>query len=128
MDFSSNNIANAKQLKHVVDHMLLEKKIAPDEYENYLITDDWDNVMTLKEYNDNLSKIDSKYKWFYYGQKVDKNRKGQKGMVLCTKVNLDLNVWEEIGILTKNYDNLNANRSYNKNYNNYKKKDGKKYN
>lgn len=97
MDFSSNNIANAKQLKHVVDHMLLEKKISPEDYNLYTLTDEWGVQMTLEEYNRGVKHE----KWFYYGQKVDKNRKGSKGMVLCTRVNLDLNVWEEIGILTR---------------------------
>lgn len=100
MDFSSNNIANAKQLKHVVDHMILEKKIEPIDYNTYNIVDEWGTEMTLEEYNKHDK---SGIAWLYYGQKVDKNRGGGKGMVLCSQVNLDLNVWQEIGILTKDY-------------------------
>jgi replicative DNA helicase len=111
--FSSNNIANAKQLKHVVDHMILEKRIEPNEYNTYNIVDEWGIEMTLEEYNKHDK---NNIKWFYYGQKVDKNRGGGKGMVLCSQVNLDLNVWKEIGIITKDISNNKNNnkRYYNK--------------
>jgi hypothetical protein len=85
-DFSSNNIANAKQLKHVVDGLILEKKLQKSEYSNYMYIDDWGQEIELD--NDLV----------YYGQKVDKNRAGAKGMVLMTVVDLDLNTWKEIGL------------------------------
>lgn len=89
-DFSSNNIANAKQLKHVVDHLILEKKIDKTEYSNYAIVNkDWGGEQCL-----NKDKV-------YYGQKIDKNRAGAKGMVLATEVDLDLNTWKEVGFLIK---------------------------
>jgi len=84
-DFSSNNIANAKQIKHVVDGLFLEKKIQKSEYSNYRYIDDWEQEMEL---DNNKS---------YYGAKVDKNRAGGKGMVLMVEVDLDLNTWKEIG-------------------------------
>lgn len=90
MDFSSNNIANAKQLKHVVDHMILEKRLYPEEYEKYSYVDEWEQTdMPLDKTK------------MYYGQKVDKNRAGSKGMVLLTEVNLDYNTWKEVGILQR---------------------------
>lgn len=90
-DFSSNNIANAKQLKHVVDHLFLEKRLDYDEYYNYSIyNEDWGGEMPLQ--NNKL----------YYGLKLDKNRAGTKGQVLCHEVDLDLNVWKECGLLLKN--------------------------
>jgi replicative DNA helicase len=90
-DFSSNNIANAKQLKHVVDHMLLEKKIDRKEYSNYaIVNDEWGGQQPLNP------------KKTYYGQKVDKNRAGAKGMVLASEVDLDLNIWREVGYLVMN--------------------------
>lgn len=89
-EFSSNNIANAKQLKHVVDFLILEKKLYPDEYDKYEIyNEEWGGEMPLER-----NKV-------YYGQKIDKNRAGGKGMVLCTEVNLDTNVWTEVGTLER---------------------------
>jgi len=90
-DFSSNNIANAKQLKHVVDCMVLEKRIHIDDYSRYTFVDSW---------GQGERELDRKK--MYYGQKVDKNRGGGKGMVLLTEVDLDLNTWYEVGILKKN--------------------------
>jgi len=90
-DFSSNNIANAKQLKHVVDHLILEKKLHFDNYNKYLIqNEEWGGEMPLQK---NV---------VYYGQKIDKNRAGAKGMVLVQAVDLDLNTWKEVGFLIKN--------------------------
>jgi len=85
-DFSSNNIANAKQLKHVVDYLILEKKIQKSEYSNYRYIDDWGQEMEL----DNQKT--------YHMEKLDKNRSGAKGMVLVQEVDLDLNIWKEIGL------------------------------
>jgi replicative DNA helicase len=87
-DLTSMNIANAKQLKHVVDHLILEKRIDKSKYDNYLIKNEW-GEMPL-----NPNKI-------YYGQKIDKNRGGGKGMVLATEVDLDRNIWKEVGYLIR---------------------------
>jgi len=85
-DFSSNNIANAKQLKHVVDALFLNKKIQKSEYSNYRYIDDWGQELELDD------------KLVYYALKVDKNRSGAKGMVIFSVVDLDLNTWKEIGL------------------------------
>jgi hypothetical protein len=93
-DFSSNNIANAKQLKHVVDQMILEKKIDKTEYDDYaILNDEWGGTTPLDK-----NKV-------YYGQKIDKNRAGAKGMVLATMVDLDLNTWTEMGYLVRTSNN-----------------------
>lgn len=85
-DLSSNNIANAKQLKHVVDALVLEKKIPKSDYSKYAYNDlDWGEQELDKDF-------------VYYGQKIDKNRAGAKGMVIFTKVDLDYNTWEEVGL------------------------------
>lgn len=90
-DFSSMNIANAKQLKHVVDHMVLEKKIPLNLYDKYLIKSGDFGERPLDR-----NKV-------YYGQKIDKNRAGGKGMTLVTEVDLDLNTWVEVGYLIKSH-------------------------
>lgn len=90
-DLSSNNIANAKQLKHVVDHLVLERRIPLNQYDKYMIKSDEFGEKPLDK------------KKVYYGQKIDKNRAGGKGMTLVTEVDLDLNTWDEVGYLIRNY-------------------------
>lgn len=87
-DLNSNNIANAKQLYHVVDHMVLEKRLAPKDYDKYLIKNEWGTRPLDK------NKV-------YYGQKIAKNRGEGKGTVLVTEVDLDRNTWYELGFLIK---------------------------
>lgn len=87
-ELSSMNIANAKQLKHVVDHMILEKRIHHADYDKYIIKSSWGEIP-----------LDPKKT--YYGQKIDKNRGGAKGMTLVTEVDLDRNTWVELGYLVK---------------------------
>jgi len=92
-DFSSNNIANAKQLKHVVDSMWLSKRIPKADYNKYAYLDG-DEQWSAETGNEMA--LDKKY--VYYLSKLDKNRAGAKGMVMCTRVDLDLNTWEEMGL------------------------------
>jgi replicative DNA helicase len=88
-ELTSLNIANAKQLKHVVDHLVLEKKIDIRKYDNYMIkTDSWGEIPLDK------NKI-------FYLAKVDKNRGGATGMNLVTEVDLGKNLWIERGYLIK---------------------------
>ena len=88
-ELSSNNIANAKQLKHVVDHLILEKRIERSKYDKYLIKNEWGEIPL------DLNKI-------YYGNKIDKNRGGQKPC-LITEVDLDRNTWYECGYLIRKH-------------------------
>lgn len=88
-ELTSMNIANAKQLKHVVDHLVLEKKIDPGKYDKYKIKNaEWGEIELDK------SKV-------YYMQKIDKNRGGATGMNLITEVDLGRNLWIEKGYLIK---------------------------
>ena len=93
-DLTSNNIANAKQLKHVADHLILNMRIKADdygkyEYEPFAQEDDWGGHCSLDP-----NKI-------YYGAKIDKNRAADKSKLLLFEVNLDYNTWENIGVLLK---------------------------
>jgi len=87
-DLTSNNIANAKQLYHVVDHMILEKRLNPKDYHKYAIQNEWGTIPLDPDKT-------------YYGQKITKNRGTGKGSVLVTEVNLDRNIWYEAGFLVK---------------------------
>lgn len=94
--FSSNNIANAKQMKHVLDHLVLGKRLDKSEYHKYKFIPNegigcWGNS---KEMDLNLSKI-------YYGLKIDKNRGGNKDKIPLIEVDLDRNQWIEVGYLKK---------------------------
>lgn len=90
-DLTSNNIANAKQLKHVADYLFLARQIPIDTYKMYQyrsLSKDW-GVQTATDLDS--GKI-------YYGSKTDKNRVGNKPIV-CYQVDLNTNEWFEIGVL-----------------------------
>lgn len=91
--FSSNNIANAKQLKHVLDHLILGKRLSKEEYCKYKVVPnnkDWGT----STWELNLGKT-------YYALKIDKNRGGDKDKIPVLEVDLNLNTWKEIGYLIK---------------------------
>jgi hypothetical protein len=91
--FSSNNIANAKQIKHIADHLILGKRLVKDEYHKYkyISTLDW-GVPTPKALDINKE---------YIAWKVEKNRGGNKSYIPLLELNLDLNLWQEVGHLIK---------------------------
>lgn len=90
---SSNNIANAKQMKHVADALMLGKKLDKEEYYKYqyISVDDWG-----EPHPHELSKDKT-----YFAIKVDKNRGGNKDMIPLFEINLDYNIWNEIGYIVK---------------------------
>lgn len=90
---SSNNIANAKQIKHVADILMLGKRIEKDEYYKYkyLSDDDWGEPLPHE------LKFDKQY----FAIKVDKNRGGNKKKMPLFEIDLDLNTWNEVGYLVK---------------------------
>jgi len=93
--FSSNNIANAKQLKHVLDHLILGKRLIKEEYHKYKVIPNenmcWGEIIQMDL---DLNKT-------YYAIKVDKNRSGSKDKIPVLEVDLDKNIWLEIGHLIK---------------------------
>lgn len=92
--FSSNNIANAKQLKHVLDHLVLGKRLDKEEYHKYKIVPNDKSWGEDAEWDLNLNKK-------YYALKIDKNRGGSKDKIPILEVDLDLNIWKELGYLIK---------------------------
>lgn len=90
---SSNNIANAKQIKHVLDYLTLTKHIKKDEYHKYQIllndSEEWGKGTVVDL---DLSKR-------YCASKIDKNRSGDKSVIPVYEIDLDLNVWIEKGHL-----------------------------
>ena len=91
-NLTSNNIANAKQIKHISDHLVLNMKIHSIDYDKY----------EYEPFDKSLSgsvrqKLDKNK--VYYGSKIDKNRAADKSKLLLWEVNLDYNTWENIGYL-----------------------------
>jgi hypothetical protein len=92
-ELSSNNIANAKQMKHVVDHMLIGKRIAKDDYYKYMYVPNecWGNPTPQL--------LDSSKN--YLATKIEKNRGGSKDKISLLEIDLNLNTWYEVGYLVK---------------------------
>ena len=91
-DLTSNNIANGKQIKHLLDILSFAKRIPPEDYRkySYIPSEAWGtaNILELNP------------KKTYYGFKTDKNRAGEKHTTLM-EVNLNYNTWYEKGLLIK---------------------------
>lgn len=91
-ELSSNNIANAKQIKHVVDYLMLCKRIPKDDYHKYQYYQyGWGEPV----------KKDLDYGKNYMAFKPDKNRGGDKDKIILMEVDLNLNTWYEVGCLIK---------------------------
>lgn len=90
---SSNNIANAKQIKHIADHMLLGKRLYSEEYfkYQYIAHTDWGNPIPKN--------LDASKK--YFAIKPEKNRGGSKNLIPLFEYDLDFNIWDEVGYLIK---------------------------
>lgn len=90
---TSMNIANCKQLKHIVDTLLLFKEISHTEQKKYGYIArgaDWGEP-SVHELDPNKR---------YYCGVVDKNRAGEKKKIVY-EVNLDYNTWYECGELVR---------------------------
>lgn len=91
---SSNNIAGAKGIKHVTDQLTLGKKVAKDEYHKYQIVienDAWGEP----------SVEDLDYNKQYFAIKADKNRAGDKDKIMALIIDLNYNIWDNIGYFIK---------------------------
>ena len=93
-DLTSNNIANAKQIKHIADHLSMGKRLNQEDYHKYQYIP---NGCWGEASYDNLDSNRT-----YYGVKVDKNRGGNKSALMLFDVDLDYNTWENVGALIKN--------------------------
>jgi len=90
-ELSSNNIANAKQIKHIADYMLLGKRVNYGDYGNY----EYETVNSWGVGETKRLQLDKKY----FVMIVEKNRGGSKMYTPLFEYNLDLNVWDNIGSL-----------------------------
>ena len=92
-ELNSNNIANAKQLKHIVWTMALFKEISPNDFHKYRYVQHDEKWGKDAECELQAGKR-------YYAANVDKNRFGCKKKVIF-EVDLDLNTWVEVGELRR---------------------------
>lgn len=92
-ELNSNNIANAKQLKHIVWTMVLFKEISPNDFHKYRYVQHDEKWGKDAECELQTGKR-------YYAANVDKNRFGCKKKVIF-EVDLDLNTWVEVGELRR---------------------------
>ncbi len=93
---SSMNIANCKQIKHVMDALCLFKEIDKVDYENYAYVSITRDPKTGKKIESEL--IDLNPAKRYYVCKIDKNRSGEKPNLLF-ELDLNFNTWFECGIV-----------------------------
>lgn len=91
---SSNNIANAKQIKHIADSLTIGKKLDRDEYHKYQYVDE-------NNYWGELVEDDLDLSCDYVAIKIDKNRSGSKDKIVLFKIDLNYNTWENVGYLVK---------------------------
>lgn len=94
--FSSNNIANAKQIKHIADCMIMGKQLQKEEYGKYRYisntsSPDWGEPEKLH--------LDCKKK--YFALKCEKNRGGDKSTLPLMEYDLNYNTWVNVGSLIK---------------------------
>lgn len=91
---TSQSIASSKRLMHVADQLQMWKHLTPDDKQNYVYIAENDSWGGPVEHDLDMQKS-------YVGLKIVKNRLGSKGELICFEVNMDENVWKEIGVLKK---------------------------
>ena len=91
-ELTSSNIANCKNIKHVLHTLFLFKEIPKSEFHKYgyTATTDWGTST--------VHSLDEEKR--YYCCVCDKNRFGRRPKLLF-EVNLDLNIWLEVGELIR---------------------------
>ncbi len=91
---SSNNISNAKQIKHIADILNLGKKLSKEDYYKYQMVvenDAWGEPVA--------EDLDLKKQYFCI--KPDKNRAGNKDRVMLFEIDLNFNIWKNVGCIIK---------------------------
>lgn len=101
LQLSSMNIANAKQIKHVMDALCLFKEINKWEYDDYEYVSFGRDEKTGKKTQSEPINLNKDKR--YYVCKIDKNRSGNKPNLLF-ELDLDYNTWFECGIVNLKVD------------------------
>lgn len=98
LSLNSNQIANAKQIRHVLDSLILCKEIDKSQYGKYEYVSNGNGAIGAKSNTpqplpDTGDPADKLYVFV-----INKNRSGEKKKILF-KVNLNFNQWETLGYI-----------------------------
>lgn len=91
---NSQEIASSKRLMHVADQLQMWKHLTAEDKQNYVYVADNDNWGEPIEHDLKMEKN-------YVGLRIVKNRAGSKNDLICFEVQMNENIWKEIGILKK---------------------------
>ena len=81
---------------HVADQLQMWKHLTYEDKQNYVCISDDDSWGEPVEHELDQNKN-------YVGLKIVKNRLGSKGELICFEVQMNENIWKEIGILKKKH-------------------------
>ena len=93
-NLNSQEIASSKRLMHVADQLQMWKHLTAEDKQNYVYIADDDGWGEPVEHDLQMNKN-------YVGLRIVKNRVGSKNDLICFEVQMDENIWKEIGILKK---------------------------
>lgn len=93
---SSQNIASAKHVKHVLDYLMMTKRLNKEDYHKYQFIPNQNYI-----WGDRNCPMELDLNKIYYATKIDKNRGGSKDKVVLFEVDLNFNTWYEAGCLIK---------------------------
>lgn len=93
---SSQNIASAKHLKHILDYLIMTKRLNKEDYHKYQYIPNKSSI-----WGDRTEPMELDLGKVYNGIKIDKNRGGSKDKIPLLEVDLNTNEWYEIGYLIK---------------------------
>lgn len=93
-NLNSQAIASSKRLMHVADQLQMWKHLTYEDKTQYVYVADDDTWGDPVEHELDPNKS-------YVGLKIVKNRLGSKGELICFEVQMNENVWTEIGVLKK---------------------------
>ena len=95
-NLNSQEIASSKRLMHVADTLQMWKHLTEEDKRNYVYINDEDDDSWGDPIEQNLDPNKN-----YVGLRVVKNRYGSKNNLVCFEVQMNENIWKEIGILKK---------------------------
>ena len=95
-NLNSQEIASSKRLMHVADLLQMWKHLTYEDKQNYVYIDDNDDLGWGEPVEHNLDPNKN-----YVGLKIVKNRLGSKSDLICFEVQMNENIWKEIGVLKK---------------------------
>lgn len=95
-NLNSQEIASSKRLMHVADTLQMWKHLTAEDKRNYVYISEEDDDSWGEPTEQDLDPNKN-----YVGLRVVKNRYGSKNDLVCFEVQMNENVWKEIGILKK---------------------------